>query len=348
MGTTIAEERYLHENHRGDVVGVTDIGGNVVYRFEYSTYGEIFEVNSANELDEFTDFEEIVYGFQGRRLDSETNGLMYFRNRYYNAKLGRFIQRDSLGYIDSYGLYEAFGNNSYEYTDPFGLRDAATAQKIARAAQQAVQKAPPPLKTAAVVIAVVATTVAYFSSEPEREPLKITNNSKPLAVSGDPFKNRPYRRPVQENEKIKKGLFRVRITSSGIQPSNLKPGKMPSAPTGHVSVGGVTSKPEHLYTHTLTKDKMVKVIPRLNFDSPGRSTSIFEKAIDDNIAKAIINYQISRLKDPAVPLSLDANCFAYAKEVFRVAQDPIPDSVISVAGLMQYLRARKDWKEKIP
>ena len=87
------------------MVGVTDIGGNVVYRFEHSTYGEIFEVNSNNELDEFTDFEEIVYGFQGRRLDSETNGLMYFRNRYYNLKLGHWLQRDPLGYVDSLGLY---------------------------------------------------------------------------------------------------------------------------------------------------------------------------------------------------------------------------------------------------
>ena len=103
------------------MVGVTDIGGNVVYRFEYSTYGEIFEVNSDNELDEFTDFEEIVYGFQGRRLDSETNGLMYYRNRFYNQKLGRFLQRDPLGYTDSYGLYEAFGGNPYTYSDPLGL-----------------------------------------------------------------------------------------------------------------------------------------------------------------------------------------------------------------------------------
>ena len=123
-GTTIAEERYLHENHRGDVVGVTDIDGNVVYRFEYSTYGEILEVNSGNELDEFTDFEEIVYGFQGRRLDSETNGLMYFRNRYYNPQLGRFISRDPLGYVDSMGLYEAFSGNPFNISDPMGLEEA--------------------------------------------------------------------------------------------------------------------------------------------------------------------------------------------------------------------------------
>ena len=127
----------MHENHRGDIVGVTDIGGNVVYRFEYSTYGEIFEVNSSNELNEFTDFEEIVYGFQGRRLDSGTDGLMYFRNRYYNPQLGRFISRDPLQYVDSYSLYEAFRGNSYTHKGPMGLdvettimQDMANQEKI--------------------------------------------------------------------------------------------------------------------------------------------------------------------------------------------------------------------------
>ena len=77
-------------------------------------------MNSDNELEEFTDFEEIVYGFQGRRLDSETNVLMYFRNRHYNSKFGRWLQRDPLGYVDSYGLYETFGGNPINYKDALG------------------------------------------------------------------------------------------------------------------------------------------------------------------------------------------------------------------------------------
>ncbi|WP_372369015.1 RHS repeat-associated core domain-containing protein [Candidatus Uabimicrobium sp. HlEnr_7] len=124
-GSTIAEERYFHSNHRGDTTAVTDIAGNVVFRFELTTYGEMFVVNSDNDLEEFADFEEIVYGFQGRRLDEETS-LMYYRHRYYNQKLGRFVQRDPLGYIDSYGLYEAFGGNPYNYIDPFGKEDKPT------------------------------------------------------------------------------------------------------------------------------------------------------------------------------------------------------------------------------
>jgi len=110
-GTSVAEERYFHTNHRGDTTAITDLGGNVVFRFELSSYGEIFEVNSDNELEEFADFEEIVYGFQGRRVDEETL-LMYFRNRYYNSNLGRFIQRDKLGYVDSvrFVLSKPFNN----------------------------------------------------------------------------------------------------------------------------------------------------------------------------------------------------------------------------------------------
>ncbi|NUM37340.1 MAG: RHS repeat-associated core domain-containing protein, partial [Candidatus Brocadiae bacterium] len=58
--------------------------------------------------------------FQGRQLDPET-GLYYFRNRYYSAEQGRFLQRDPLGYVDGLGLYEAMGGNSINFGDPEGL-----------------------------------------------------------------------------------------------------------------------------------------------------------------------------------------------------------------------------------
>ncbi len=40
-----------------------------------------------------------AYGFTGRYLDSET-GLWYFRARYFDNELGRFISRDPLGFVD--------------------------------------------------------------------------------------------------------------------------------------------------------------------------------------------------------------------------------------------------------
>jgi RHS repeat-associated protein len=67
---------------------------------------------------------ESLYGnpwtFTGRRLDQET-GLMYFRFRYYDTGLGRFIGRDPLGYVDGANMYQYCFSDPLNFTDPFGL-----------------------------------------------------------------------------------------------------------------------------------------------------------------------------------------------------------------------------------
>jgi RHS repeat-associated protein len=67
---------------------------------------------------------ESLYGnpwtFTGRRLDGET-GLMYFRNRMYETGLGRFCQRDPIGYADGWSLYTYVSSNPCVSMDPMGL-----------------------------------------------------------------------------------------------------------------------------------------------------------------------------------------------------------------------------------
>jgi len=58
--------------------------------------------------------------FQGRPMDSET-GLVYFRNRYYDPELGRFIQPDPLGYVDGPSMYQFAGYSLLNFGDPLGL-----------------------------------------------------------------------------------------------------------------------------------------------------------------------------------------------------------------------------------
>ena len=59
------------------------------------------------------------YLFQGREYDSET-GLYYFRARYLDPNLQRFLTPDPLGYQDGPNLYASFQNNPGVYTDPQG------------------------------------------------------------------------------------------------------------------------------------------------------------------------------------------------------------------------------------
>jgi RHS repeat-associated protein len=60
------------------------------------------------------------YGFQGARLDAET-GFYYFRNRYYDPRAGRFLQRDPVWDVESAGGWHVFaGNRPSSAVDPLG------------------------------------------------------------------------------------------------------------------------------------------------------------------------------------------------------------------------------------
>jgi RHS repeat-associated protein len=57
--------------------------------------------------------------FTGRRFDFET-GLYYYRARYYNPYIGRFLQTDPVGYDDGINWYLYCKNNPLTYVDPLG------------------------------------------------------------------------------------------------------------------------------------------------------------------------------------------------------------------------------------
>jgi len=60
---------------------------------------------------------ELLY--QGRRYDSKSN-LYYYRARYHDPILGRFLSTDPMGYKDSMNLYQAFNMNGLNFVDPMG------------------------------------------------------------------------------------------------------------------------------------------------------------------------------------------------------------------------------------
>ena len=61
---------------------------------------------------------EIIYC--GYRFDTDTK-LSYVRNRTYNPVLGRWIQRDPIGYDGGINLYQVVGSGPVENVDPSGL-----------------------------------------------------------------------------------------------------------------------------------------------------------------------------------------------------------------------------------
>ncbi len=50
----------------------------------------------------------------------QEGGHYHFRARAYDPFMGRFLQTDPLGYVDSMNLYQAFNMNPFNFTDPMG------------------------------------------------------------------------------------------------------------------------------------------------------------------------------------------------------------------------------------
>ena len=99
---------YFTQDHLGSISALTSTNGSLVERQSYDAYG-----NSAGSVN-------TRYGFTGRERDSFT-GLMYYRARWYDPQLGRFISEDPIGLAGGINQFAYVGNDPQNRKDPSGL-----------------------------------------------------------------------------------------------------------------------------------------------------------------------------------------------------------------------------------
>ncbi|MHB8173923.1 MAG: RHS repeat domain-containing protein, partial [Nitrospirota bacterium] len=102
---------YYHKDALGSITALTDVNGQVAQTYEYDSFGNI--TNQTGNI-------ENPFTYTGREYDAET-GLYYYRARYYDARAGRFINEDPIGFWGGINLYGYVVNRPLNYIDPFGL-----------------------------------------------------------------------------------------------------------------------------------------------------------------------------------------------------------------------------------
>ncbi|MDR1383551.1 MAG: RHS repeat-associated core domain-containing protein, partial [Planctomycetaceae bacterium] len=112
---------YVLQDANWNVVALTNASGVVQERYTYMSFGKL-NVFDASFVPKSASIFNLTRLFTGQVLDNET-GLMLYRNRVYHPMLGRFLQRDPIGYgVGDVNLMRYVKNSAIELYDPDGMR----------------------------------------------------------------------------------------------------------------------------------------------------------------------------------------------------------------------------------
>ena len=113
---------YYEKNLMGDIIGIYDENGSKVAGYIYDAWGNctVQTYGTDARIGEVNPFR-----YRGYYYDSDI-GLYYLKSRYYDAKVGRFINADGIEYLGAngdlaaYNLFAYCSDSPTNYTDSTG------------------------------------------------------------------------------------------------------------------------------------------------------------------------------------------------------------------------------------
>ncbi|NCA78377.1 MAG: RHS repeat-associated core domain-containing protein, partial [Alphaproteobacteria bacterium] len=114
---------YYHADGQGSTGMVTDVSQNVVERYRYDVFGLVQIRNGSGAVIAASAMGN-RYLYTGREWEPEIR-TYHYRARMYHPGLGRFLQRDPIGFGDDFNLYRYVKNSPVNFVDPWGLEALA-------------------------------------------------------------------------------------------------------------------------------------------------------------------------------------------------------------------------------
>jgi RHS repeat-associated protein len=109
-----------------NALALTDSTGAMQTQYTYGPFGNVTASGAATTNS---------FAFTGRGLDA--TGLYFYRARYYDPQLSRFISEDPIGFKGGINVYAYVGNNPISFVDPLGLDACGDPNGPQRQVQQA-------------------------------------------------------------------------------------------------------------------------------------------------------------------------------------------------------------------
>lgn len=109
LRTTAGETDNYLTDALGSTIGLTGSTGNSTVQYSYGPFGAISIAGTTTN----------DYTYTGREIDGL--GINYYRARYYNPAIGRFLSEDPIGFVGGVNKYAYVDGDPMDYIDPFGL-----------------------------------------------------------------------------------------------------------------------------------------------------------------------------------------------------------------------------------
>ncbi|HXZ80981.1 MAG TPA: RHS repeat-associated core domain-containing protein [Terriglobales bacterium] len=111
LGRSGTSLNFYNADGLGSITSLTDSAGASASTYTYGAFGNLSAYSGA-----------VVnsYRYTAREFDQET-GLYYYRARYYDPNISKFISEDPIRFESGYNLYGYVNNRPTFFTDPLGL-----------------------------------------------------------------------------------------------------------------------------------------------------------------------------------------------------------------------------------
>jgi RHS repeat-associated protein len=117
---SVAKTYYTLTDHLGTVHALMDTNGIVVESYTFDAWGRVLSVQNSSGQSLSISGIGNRYLWQGREYSWNT-GLYYFRARWYDPVVGRWLSNDPIGISGGLNQYVFAGNNPVNFRDPYGL-----------------------------------------------------------------------------------------------------------------------------------------------------------------------------------------------------------------------------------